>query len=406
MDQSKLAVSASVQAKNGRLYAVIWYQNQSIGKTKPVWRALGLNDDAKASVVNRRLRETVNSFEEELDADLDEPVFSDADMPIYDYMVKWLKRVKSSLQLNTYRGYHSMIEGRINRYFNDRKHQHLTVGSLRAKDIEDFYEDIFADGVSANTVIHYHAVLRKAFSFAFKDETIDTNPFDRIDRPKRSKFQAQSYNEEELVALMNITQNDSIYPAIVLGGCLGLRRSEALGVRWSRINLEDNTVLIDTKIVEQRINGKTVLIPVEEMKNKSSKRTLSLPEPVRDMLTEWRARIDMYRKMFKSAYGREFEDYVCVDQLGNLLTPSYVTGHFTFLLKKHGLKQIRFHDLRHTFASILINNNKPLIEVSNFLGHSDISTTANIYAHLDKTSKQGCADTITEIFDRKEKKGT
>ena len=137
-----------------------------------------------------------------------------------------------------------------------------------------------------------------------------------------------------------------------------------------------------------------------------AKRTLTLPQPVMDMLTEWRGRVDMYRTMFRESYNREYYDYICVDQLGNLLQPSYVTNHFAMLLRKHGFRQIRFHDLRHTFASILINKNKPLIEVSNFLGHSDISTTANIYAHLDKASKQGCADTITEIFDRKEKKGT
>ena len=137
-----------------------------------------------------------------------------------------------------------------------------------------------------------------------------------------------------------------------------------------------------------------------------AKRTLTLPQPVIDMLTEWRGRVDMYRTMFRESYNREYDDYICVDQLGNLLQPSYVTNHFAMLLRKHGFRQIRFHDLRHTFASILINKNKPLIEVSNFLGHSDISTTANIYAHLDKASKQGCADTITEIFDRKEKKGT
>ena len=112
----------------------------------------------------------------------------------------------------------------------------------------------------------------------------------------------------------------------------------------------------------------------------------------------------MYRKMFKGSYNLTYEDYICVDQLGNLFTPSYVTNHFNGLLKRHGLKHIRFHDLRHTFASLLINNNKPLIEVSNFLGHSDISTTANIYAHLDKASKQGCADTITEILEGKENK--
>ena len=93
--------------------------------------------------------------------------------------------------------------------------------------------------------------------------------------------------------------------------------------------------------------------------------------------------------------------FVCSDELGKLLRPNYVTEHYRYLLSKLGLRRIRYHDLRHTFASVLLNKEVPLINVSNFLGHSNISTTANIYAHLDKAAKQGSADVISELF-RKE----
>lgn len=137
------------------------------------------------------------------------------------------------------------------------------------------------------------------------------------------------------------------------------------------------------------------------MKNASSRRTLPLPEPVYNMLLEQKEKQNTYRQLFKSSYNRKFEDYVCVDQLGNIIRPSHVTQHYGDLLKKYGLRKIRFHDLRHTFASLLISKDVPLINVSNFLGHSDLSTTANIYAHLDKASKQASADIITDIFNRK-----
>ena len=75
-----------------------------------------------------------------------------------------------------------------------------------------------------------------------------------------------------------------------------------------------------------------------------------------------------------------------------------MTEHFAWLIQKYDLKKIRFHDLRHTFASLLINQDVPLINVSNFLGHSDLSTTANIYAHLDKASKQASAAVISDIL--------
>lgn len=187
---------------------------------------------------------------------------------------------------------------------------------------------------------------------------------------------------------------------MVLAGCLGLRRSEALGARWSRIDWESRTILLDTKIVEYKKNGQTVYEPVEEMKNKTSRRTLPLPDPVYEMLKEQKEKQAEYRKMFKRSYSKKYTDYVCTDQLGVLLKPSYVTQHFSDLLKKHGLRKIRFHDLRHTFASILINRDVPLLNVSAFLGHSDISTTANIYAHLDKSKKQQSADIISNIFDK------
>lgn len=135
------------------------------------------------------------------------------------------------------------------------------------------------------------------------------------------------------------------------------------------------------------------------MKNQSSRRTLPLPPMLIEMLEEEKAKQELYRKMFKGSYNRKFDDYVCVNQLGELIMPSYVTDHFGDLLKKLGLRKIRFHDLRHTFASILINNDVPLINVSNFLGHSDISTTANIYAHLDKASKFESANIIAGIFE-------
>lgn len=132
------------------------------------------------------------------------------------------------------------------------------------------------------------------------------------------------------------------------------------------------------------------------MKNKSSRRTLPLPEPVLEMLSEEKQ--SLYRKMFKGSYNRKYDDFVCVNEIGELIRPSYVTQHFSDLLKKYGLRHIRFHDLRHTFASILIGQDVPLINVSNFLGHSDLSTTANIYAHLDKASKQASADIMTDIL--------
>ena len=386
--------AASVQSKKGRLYAVM--QVKKDGTTKPVWRALGLPEGANKTKVNKAFREVVARYEQEFWEEQERGGRPPADIPVYDYLVSYLKRVEPELQKNTIVSYRSMTNGKIRRYFQRRPQ--LTVGNLKPQDIQDFYQSLFADGVVANTVIHYHALLRRAFQQAFKEERIDANPFDRVGRPKKNKFHGENYTQEELLTLLHLARGDVIYPAILLAGAMGLRRSEALGVRWSRIDWEKRTVLLDTKIVEYRENGKKKVEPVEEMKNKSSRRTLPLPDPVVEMLQVQKEHREVYRKMFQGSYNAQYLDYVCVNQLGDLLRPSYVTDHFRELLEKYGLRHIRFHDLRHTFASLLINQDVPLINVSNFLGHSDLSTTANIYAHLDKASKQASAAVISDIL--------
>ena len=386
--------AASVQSKKGRLYAVM--QVKKDGTTKPVWRALGLSEGANKTKVNKAFREVVARYEQEFWEEQERGGRPPADIPVYDYLVSYLKRVEPELQKNTIVSYRSMTNGKIRRYFQRRPQ--LTVGNLKPQDIQDFYQSLFADGVVANTVIHYHALLRRAFQQAFKEERIDANPFDRVGRPKKNKFHGENYTQEELLTLLHLARGDVIYPAILLAGAMGLRRSEALGVRWSRIDWEKRTVLLDTKIVEYRENGKKKVEPVEEMKNKASRRTLPLPDPVVEMLQVQKEHREVYRKMFQGSYNTQYLDYVCVNQLGELLRPSYVTDHFRELLEKYGLRHIRFHDLRHTFASLLINQDVPLINVSNFLGHSDLSTTANIYAHLDKASKQASADVISDIL--------
>lgn len=386
--------AASVQSKKGRLYAVM--QVKKDGTTKPVWRALGLPEGANKTKVNKAFREVVAQYEQEFWEEQERGSRPPADIPVYDYLVSYLKRVEPELQKNTIVSYRSMTNGKIRRYFQRRPQ--LTVGNLKPQDIQDFYQSLFADGVVANTVIHYHALLRRAFQQAFKEERIDANPFDRVGRPKKNKFHGENYTQEELLTLLHLARGDVIYPAILLAGAMGLRRSEALGVRWSRIDWEKRTVLLDTKIVEYRENGKKKVEPVEEMKNKSSRRTLPLPDPVVEMLQVQKEHREVYRKMFQGSYNAQYLDYVCVNQLGELLRPSYVTDHFRELLEKYGLRHIRFHDLRHTFASLLINQDVPLINVSNFLGHSDLSTTANIYAHLDKASKQASAAVISDIL--------
>ena len=103
-------------------------------------------------------------------------------------------------------------------------------------------------------------------------------------------------------------------------------------------------------------------------------------------------------RMFKKSYCQKYLEYVCVDAIGNIIEPQYLTCHFPLIIKKYGLKEIRFHDLRHSCASILLANKVPMKMIQDWLGHSDMSTTANIYSHIDYTSKIESAETIGRIL--------
>lgn len=236
-------LAASVQAKKGRLYAVI--QVRENGKTKPVWRALGLPESANKSKVNKAYREVVQAFEQTYAEQIAQNKKPASDIPIYDYMCAYYKKIEKNIQKSTAESYRGMINGRIRRYFTARRE--LTVGNITAKDIEDFYDWMFESHVVANTVIHYHTVLHSAFKRAFKDGLIDSNPFDRIDRPKKNKFTGENYSEEELIAMLGLIRGDIIYPAVMLaghaGGRLGAAPQRGVGrtVVESRLGKENHT---------------------------------------------------------------------------------------------------------------------------------------------------------------------
>ena len=119
------------------------------------------------------------------------------------------------------------------------------------------------------------------------------------------------------------------------------------------------------------------------MKTESSKRALPLLPEVENILREHRELQDTYRRLYRRDYAKEYLDMVCVDPLGNLIRPNYISERFPKMLKKNGLPRIRFHDLRHSCASMLIAHKAGMKQVQMWMGHSSITTTADIYSHLD-----------------------
>lgn len=104
------------------------------------------------------------------------------------------------------------------------------------------------------------------------------------------------------------------------------------------------------------------------------------------------------RKVMRSAYSKEYTEYICVDALGRLYDPNYVTSRFATLLKQNNMRKIRFHDLRHSCASLLVAQGVSMKLIQEWLGHSDMGTTANIYSHVDSVSKLYTGNVISEVL--------
>ena len=165
-------------------------------------------------------------------------------------------------------------------------------------------------------------------------------------------------------------------------------------MKWDAIDFEHDTLTIRHTVTSCDIDGKLTLVASDTTKTKSSMRTLPLVPFVKTRLLALKEEQAENRRLCGRSYIKECQEYVCVNEIGDLIKPHYVTESFRKLLRANELREIRFHDLRHSCASLMLANGVPMKQIQDWLGHSDFSTTANIYAHLDYNSKISSADAM------------
>lgn len=313
-----------------------------------------------------------------------------------DFLLEWLEMMRNSVEMTTYASYSYCIKSSIIPYFEEKK---IRLKDLTPKHIQNYYQyELNEKGLSANTVIHRHANIRKALQHALKIGLIDYNPADRIERPRKGKFVGSVYDEKELDVLFAVVKHQKIELAVILGAFYGLRRSEIVGLKWDAIDFEKKTLTIKHTVTEVTLDGKITTIAKDRTKTKSSYRTLPLVAPFEELLYRLKEEQELNRKVCGKAYCKDYLDYIYVNEIGDRIKPNYITQHFAIVLKNNNLKKIRFHDLRHSCASLLYANGVSLKEIQEWLGHSDISTTSNIYTHLDFSSKVASANAIMDVF--------
>ena len=387
-------ITGHLAERNNKWYAVINLYDAN-GKRKEKWQSLdlasGKGSKREADFRLHQLLEKFNSDDIYLQNNMshaEKERSRVANMQVIDYLPEWLESHKPNISILTYTGYKTMIESRMIPYFK-------TLGDLKVKDItgdeiNDYYFHIRKLGLKGTSAQRHHSLLHLAFKSAVKRRVIATNPVDQADRPKATQYIGKYYNASELKELLDKAENDPIYIVIILAAYFGLRRSEALGLKWSAVDFDNKTVSISHKVIKTD-DG---IVGMDVMKTKSSYRTLPLIPQVEDALLKEKAKQDEMQRIMRRGYCKKYTDYICVDAIGEIIKPDYVTNHFKILLRDNGLKQIRFHDLRHSCASLLLENGVPMKMIQDWLGHSDMGTTANIYSHIDSESKKASAIAI------------
>ena len=342
----------------------------------------------------KRAQDMLIDFQREQEAELVANGNSTKDILFTDYMKQWLEKMKLQIRPTTYSGYHDNVYGIIIPYFKPMK---LKLRDVTPKHIQDFYTKQ-RQRVKGTTVKSYHANIHKAFKDARKLQLIDSNPMECVDPPKKEPYHGQTYTVEEAQKILALISDTIFEIPITMMLFYGLRREEAIGLKWQNIDFDNDTFLIAHTVTETKVDRHLQMVKEDLTKNSSSYRSLPLVAPVKELLLEKKQSIQEYRKLFRRSYYREDSDYVCVNEIGELIKPRTLSDNFKRIIRQNKIRNLRLYDCRHTAASIMLKNGVNMKKIQMILGHSDYATTANIYSHLDYTDKISATETMKEII--------
>lgn len=376
-------MTGSIQIKNGKYYAVI-NLNDINGKRKQKWISTGYDVKGNKKKAEQFLRDKLKELETASCENATNILFC-------DYISHWLDTAKIKLDVSTYQSYCVATNSHVYSYF---KQQNILLSMISRNDIQNYINEKYENGridgkggLSAKTVKSHLVIIKQALNEACKNALIPFNPCDYVTIPKINRYESNFYTASQLNDLFLAIKNEELYPLIYFTVIFGLRRSEVLGLKWDSISIDTNMLTIKHTVVRY-----SEIIEKDRTKNNSSFRSFPISDEVRNIISELKRNEEKNRKLFGNEYIEN--DYIFKWDNGKPYTPDYISKKFNSLLKKYNLPHIRFHDLRHSCASLLIANGFTLKDIQEWLGHADIQTTANIYSHLDIERKTSIANSV------------
>jgi integrase len=315
--------------------------------------------------------------------------FDDENQTVAQYMERWLEdSARGDLGHRAYHNYKLQIRRHISPAFG-----RLKLSKLTAAHIQSLYAAKLRDGLKPSSVRYIHAVLHRALEQAVRFNLIPFNPAARVDPPKVRQEEITPLDAEQARTFLAAARGDRFETLYVLSLTVGLRMGEALGLRWSDIDLDTKTLRVSRRLQRVRDGGGLVF---SEPKN-ASRRTVDLPQRAVEALRSHRKR-QMEEQL---TAGSNWQDYGLVFP-SNKGTPldaqNIVNRHFKPLLKQAGLPSIRWHDLRHTYATVLLARGTHPTYVQKSLGHASVQLTLDRYSHWMPSMGRNTADGIGEAL--------
>lgn len=309
-----------------------------------------------------------------------------------EYLEYWIGQREPNLSPTTIYGYKAIINNHIVPELGNIK-----LNELKPLHIQEYYKKKL-ETLSNQTVLHHHRLLRKALQDAMQWQLIKNNPADYMESPKTKRYKAKVLDVDEIKKLLEALEGDRLEVPITLMLFLGLRRGELLALKWSDIDYKNKTITIQRNLVRAGEDGTELII--KDPKTEESIRTIPISDNVLALLKKQ----ELKQKENKLKLGPYYKDsdFVFTTEEGELINPASFSRMFGDFLKKHNLKKIRLHDLRHTNATLMLKSNIPTKIASQRLGHSNVSTTLDLYSHVLKDMERETTEKIDEIiFDSK-----
>ncbi|MGD9901437.1 MAG: tyrosine-type recombinase/integrase [Spirochaetales bacterium] len=396
-------LKSSLYVRGGKWYGIVYYKDE-YGNDKQKWFNTGLKERGNKRQAQKMLEGYIKKFnplKEEKTIKVNKPTKkpetenNPKDIVFVDWLNKYVQSKKEELTPYVFNSY-SYIVKRIKLYFKNTK-----LKDINTESIVKYYDYLSKETKVKNiTIKHYAVVIHPAIKEAYRLGLIDKNYADFVPQIKKEKPEHHFYTEEDMKKLFQYLESNSYELPFKIAAYYGFRRSEIIGLKWDSIDFINKTIKVKHKVIV--LNGE--VLASDRLKTSASYRTLPLIAEIEKMLLEKQQEIEKNKNWYGNSYNNKYNDYIMVNEIGDLILPDTLTENLQKILKRHNLKYIRLHDLRHSCASLLLANGIQMKQIQEWLGHSNYSTTADIYSHLDYSSKIESAKTIEKTLNFNETK--